>query len=243
LIAIISLILLLYLSLLATRFAAIILAFTGLSKKTAHFQARSALTGTGFTTKESELMMAHPLRRRVALLLMLFGNLGVVAMFATFLLGFLGEDGARDWVKLAILGAGLVGLWFLANSATFEKWLDRVLSRFLRRRAAGSDFDLEHLCHLGGDYKVTAIALLEGSPVLGKTVHQAFRGHGGTRLLGIERPDGTYLGAPSIDEILKAGDSLVVYGLSEKIEEISRDFAVPAQETSGGKPPSGKKRG
>jgi len=36
-----------------------------LSVEAAHFQARSALTGVGFTTSESELIVGHPARRRI----------------------------------------------------------------------------------------------------------------------------------------------------------------------------------
>jgi len=228
--AIITLVLLFYVSLLSTRIAAIILVYTGISQKIAHFQARSALSGTGFTTRESELIMAHPLRRKVVLVLMLFGNIGVVAMFATFLLSFLREGGAQDWVKLAILGAGLIGLWLLANSKTFEKWLDNFLSRILRRRAGGTDFDIEHLCHLGGGYKVTSVSLLDGSPAIGKTLHTAFDGFTKIKVLGIEKPTGEYLGVPSHNKILEKNDSLVIYGLNDNIEKVSRKFSPPSPE-------------
>ncbi|GAI01774.1 unnamed protein product [marine sediment metagenome] len=40
------------------------LKLTGLDERTASFQALSALTGTGFTTRESELIISQPMRRR-----------------------------------------------------------------------------------------------------------------------------------------------------------------------------------
>ncbi len=45
------------------RVAAMGLTMTGLSKDVARFQSRSALTGGGFTTQESESVLDHPVRR------------------------------------------------------------------------------------------------------------------------------------------------------------------------------------
>ena len=52
--ALISVLIAVTLSLLITRFAAEALVLTGLSRQAAYFQARSAFTGSGFTTQESE---------------------------------------------------------------------------------------------------------------------------------------------------------------------------------------------
>ena len=53
------------LSLFITRLATIALTYTGLSREAARFQARSAFTGTGFTTSEAERVVDHPVRRRI----------------------------------------------------------------------------------------------------------------------------------------------------------------------------------
>jgi len=67
-ITIISLLLNLTLLILVTKIAAELLAHTGLARETARFQARSAFTGVGFTTSESEKMdftarYTHPVRQ------------------------------------------------------------------------------------------------------------------------------------------------------------------------------------
>jgi len=66
-IAIVSLLCVLSLSLFVTRVATVALAHTGLSREAARFQARSAFTGVGFTTSESENVINHPVRRRVVM--------------------------------------------------------------------------------------------------------------------------------------------------------------------------------
>ena len=53
------------LSVLIMRVASIILVYAGLSREASLFQARSAFSGTGVTTSESEWVVNHPGRRKV----------------------------------------------------------------------------------------------------------------------------------------------------------------------------------
>ncbi|NJK33035.1 MAG: potassium transporter TrkA, partial [Deltaproteobacteria bacterium] len=76
--AIISLLVVVTLSLIITRIATIALMHTGLSRPVSQFQARSAFTGAGFTTQETEHVVNHPVRRRIIRTLMLLGNAGLV---------------------------------------------------------------------------------------------------------------------------------------------------------------------
>ena len=62
------------------RIAAVV---TGLSREAAGFQARSAFTGVGFTTGESELIVRHPVRRRIVSMPMLLGGVGLVTAAAS----------------------------------------------------------------------------------------------------------------------------------------------------------------
>ena len=88
--ALVSVFAIVVLSLLITRFAVLVLVVTGLSWESARFQARSALTGSGFTTSESEAVVDHPVRRRVIMRLMLIGNAGIVTVIASLVLSFRG---------------------------------------------------------------------------------------------------------------------------------------------------------
>lgn len=95
------------LSLLITRVATIALTVTGMARPSARFQARSALTGVGFTTTESESVVVHPTRRRIIMALMLVGNAGLVTALAGMLAGFLRAETASEiFVKVAFLVGG-----------------------------------------------------------------------------------------------------------------------------------------
>ncbi len=67
--AVLSLVVVVALGLLTTRVATVALTMTGMSLEHARFQARSALTGTGFTTSEAEAVVGHPARRRIVMAL------------------------------------------------------------------------------------------------------------------------------------------------------------------------------
>jgi hypothetical protein len=96
-----------------------------MSRDSARFQARSAFSGSGFTTTESESVVSHPVRRRIIMLLMLLGNAGLVTMIATLLGGFVGLEqgsgvaGLPEGTELRILGpdgAELSGYAIIADT-------------------------------------------------------------------------------------------------------------------------------
>jgi len=95
-------------SILVARIATRAFMLTGLSKETARFQARSIITGTGFTTDEAEHIVNHPVRRRIALTLMLIGNAGLVTAVSTFVLSFTSTGTAAEALQRGlVLAAGL----------------------------------------------------------------------------------------------------------------------------------------
>lgn len=73
-IAVLSLLLVATLFIRAARVASIALVGRGMATETARFQARSALMGVGYTTIEAEDVINHPVRRRIILWLMTFGD-------------------------------------------------------------------------------------------------------------------------------------------------------------------------
>ena len=56
---------------------------TGLDKEIARYQVISMLTGTGFTTKESALIIDHPIRRRISSGLILFGYFSLAVIISS----------------------------------------------------------------------------------------------------------------------------------------------------------------
>ena len=64
-IALASFVIVILVTLVIARAGVLALVATGLPIEIARFQARSALSGVGFTTSESETVVGHPIRRRI----------------------------------------------------------------------------------------------------------------------------------------------------------------------------------
>jgi hypothetical protein len=221
--AIASLILILTFSLLITRVATIALIHTGLSRQTARFQARSALTGVGFTTEESEKIVNHPVRRRVLMLLMLIGNAGVVTAVASLILTFVKVDQSSTvfW-RILLLAGGLSALWGLAASNWLDQRLSEVIAWALKRFSNLILYDYASLLHLGSDYRVSEMHVDEGQWMAHRRLRDMNTQAEGVLILGVTRLDGSYIGAPSGDTKILPGDSLIVYGLAARLKELEQ---------------------
>ncbi|BBZ72492.1 TrkA C-terminal domain-containing protein [Mycobacterium paraseoulense] len=218
--AIASLLAVLAVSLLVTRVATVVLAASGMSGESARFQARSAFTGAGFTTTESEVVVAHPLRRRVVMLLMLVGNVGFVAAASSLILGFRGGATGTSWMRVIVLAAGLILLVFLSRSPRANRWLTALIGRALRRWTDMEGRDSGVLADLGDGYVVSELAIAENDWVAGRTLEKLRLPDEGMLVLGINRGDGHYVAHPAPDSQLVCGDVLVLYGHADAIADL-----------------------
>lgn len=220
-IAILSLLLVVTISILVTRIATIALIHTGMTREAARFQARSAFTGTGFSTRESEQVTNHPVRRRIVMLLMLSGNAGIVTIVSSLILSFIGpsEIGSLG-IKLAILLGGLAFLWFVANSKWVDRHLSRVIDRLLRKYSSLDVRDYSSLMHLAGDYRLVELKVTAEDWLANRTLKDAELRDEGIIVLGVRRESGTYIGGPNGDTTVFPGDVLLVYGRIRSIEEL-----------------------
>lgn len=227
-IAVVSVLFILAVSLLITRIATVALQLTGLSKANARFQARSAFTGVGYTTSEAEHTVSHPVRRRIVMLLMLLGNVGLVSVMSTVVLSLLGADESRFWARAGLMSAGLLLLALVATS----KWIDRRLSSLISwALARWTDLDTRdyaNLLHLADGYGVTEVMVQRGGILDSTSVVDAGLQKMGLQVLGVQRADGSYEGAPSADSILQPGDLVFLYGRNREVSEFCAERANAA---------------
>jgi hypothetical protein len=222
-IAILFLLVVLSISLLVTRLASMALILTGMSKESARFQARSALAGVGFTTRESEMVVIHPVRRRIIMLLMLTGHIGVPTVVATLVVSLITTAQSEHWWKpVLLLGAGLIMIAYAAHSRWIERHLNRVLALFLKRWTDLDVRDYVALLQLQNGFAVTEMLVDAGDWLEGKTLATADLSHEGILVLGIQRAGGDYIGAPRAEDPIHAGDTLVLYGWVDRLREIDQ---------------------
>jgi len=103
-----STLLVIFVSFLIVRAAAIASMMMGLDEKRTRFQALSAFTGIGFTTREAESIVNHPLRRRIISWLMVLGNAGIVTVIITATSSLVTSKGFQLSLNALILLVGSI---------------------------------------------------------------------------------------------------------------------------------------
>jgi Trk-type K+ transport system membrane component len=88
---------------------------TGMEPKIAMFQALSAFTNTGFTTRAAEDVVQHRKRRVIASVLMIVGYIGIVGVIVTLIRSFAVESGSwlPTLVRLVFVLLGIYALYFI----------------------------------------------------------------------------------------------------------------------------------
>jgi len=214
-------------SLLISRIATVALVLTGLSREAARFQARSALSGTGFTTGEAESVVAHPVRRRVVMLLMLIGSAGLVTVIATLMLSFADTGDEQKALRLGVLLVGLTALWFAARSSWVDRRLSWLIAKVLRRWTDLDTSDYGQLLHLADRYAVGEIAVQPGDWVADRTLGELGLREEGIVVLGITVADGAWVGSPTLETRIHAHERLLLYGPTAQLRELDRRTAGP----------------
>lgn len=220
-IAAVTLFLVVSLSALITKIATIALVHTGLSTQSARFQARSAYTGAGFTTTESEKIMNHPLRRRIIYMLMLVGNAGIVTVMSSLILTFvLPNTLASKLYGLGIVLVGMTVVYFAIRSKWVDRWLSKIISRMLEKYTDLNIQDFAAVLHLKDDYRISERKIEQGDWVANRTLKDLGLRKEGITVLGVDRQDNDYFGSPNGDFKILPGDVVTIYGKADGIKSL-----------------------
>lgn len=108
---------------------------TGMEPGMAMFQALSAFTTTGFTTRASEEVVNHRKRRVIASILMIIGHIGIVSVIVTLVHSFASETGS--WLpilrKLVFVMLGIYAAYFIFIFSPPGRRLGRRFARYRER--------------------------------------------------------------------------------------------------------------
>ena len=226
-IAIISLFTVVVLSLVCIRVGTVALVQTGLSDQLAKFQSYSAFTTSGFTTAEAEQIMSHPLRRRIVSWLMIAGSVGVVSAGSSLVSILVsGQNQTSEsladqtWFRVTTLASGLVLLWGAAQSRWLDARLSQIIAWLLTKYTDLELRDYHGLLHMTGGYIVAELRVEAGDWLAGQSLIELALTKEGVLILGIEKPHGIYIGAPQGHTRVEAGDMLLVYGISESLDQL-----------------------
>jgi len=220
--AIITFLVIISLSLLITRIATTAFSLTGLSREAAKFQSRSAFTGVGYTTNESESITGHPVRRRIALILMLLGNAGLISAISSLVITFTGAKNGKlnDLTSLSIILGAILLLWIISTSKYLDKALERLINWALNKYTDLNIVDYPSFLNLTSNYEVSEMNVEEDDWLTDKKLSEAELRREGIFVLGIQREDGNYLGVPKGDVKIENGDLLKLYGRKDAIKKL-----------------------
>jgi hypothetical protein len=236
-IPIVSLIFIIGLSMLVTKIASIALTHTGMSRERAKFQARSAFSGVGFTTSESELVVKHPVRRRIITTLIILGNAGIVTAVSSLILGFAGKSGHLAYLdSTVLLFVGLLLLYLAARSERLDQVLTRLISRLLDRYTPIRVQDKSRLLGLMEDYEISELAVGRDDWFRDSRIEDLALPKEGILVLGIVQKDMTYIGVPRGSYVIEEDDRLVLYGKAERLQNLvhrRRSYEGKASHRSG----------
>jgi len=209
-------------SFLVTRVGSVALSLTGMAQDSARFQAKSAYTGVGFTTSESEQVVDHPVRRRILSTLMTLGNVGIAVVIASMMGTFatVATSDKHIAYRVVLLSGVLVSLWVIGTRRWFDQAIESLISYALRRWTHLDVHDYVSLLHLADGFVVFEICVNEGDWVCDKTLAEAMLSAEGVLILGIHRANGKYIGSPNGRTQVHLGDILTVYGPRLRLEEL-----------------------
>lgn len=219
--ALLSVLIVLSLSLLIVRVGTVALTMTGLSEDVASLQSLSAFTGAGFTTEEAEQVVNYPSRRTVIKHLVRLGNVGLITGIASLVLSFVDPVGRLS--TLLTLIAATAAITLLARSRWLNELVTPVIRWALERRSeAFAPRDYTGLLKLDRDYSVADLEIREGEwPADERIGDLQLRSEEGVVVLGIRREDGTYIGAPGGEHEIRAGDTIIAYGQTDRLRELA----------------------
>ena len=220
-------------SFVVVRIGAIAFQLTGLEWSLAKFQALSCFSGTGFTTKEAELVTGNKQRRKIATFLIILGNAGLVIMIATLagslvpqktILSKLSESflpfnippDLVKWVNLIIIVAVVYGIYKVFTHEKFVRKMTNILRKKIIKKEIFQKVSFEELLLATGGYGVSQIAVNAGSPVLGKTLAKSELREQDIMVLATVRGSETIPNPPANMKIL-LGDKLICFGKLENI--------------------------
>lgn len=200
-------------------FFSILFRLTGIPIKKARFQVISLLTSTGFTTKESEIIVQNPVRRRLASWLMVISYVST-ATFISFFVRMLSDE-VTSIGFFAVIIFFLVVVIFIHKSTLLEKLESEIEGKVVKSKIWGK-LNTKHLTLITNTkgYGIYEIYLSKDSKLIGKSIMNSGLKDLEIEVLNIDKGD-VFIKFPTPDYIFEMYDNITVYG---NIRNIRNEF-------------------
>jgi hypothetical protein len=188
---------------------------TGLKKEIARFQVISMFTATGFTTGESELILGHPIRRRLSTFLILFGVFSLAVIISS--ISSILSDEFR-FVELGFIILFLIGIYLTLSIPMLKDKLRKTFKTHLHKKYDLSDLPIREVMYFDENDVIREIPIHAGSSVIGKTLQKVIPINEDLLVLFIKRGD-QKIRKESYSTEIQEGDLLYLYGNKKCLSE------------------------
>lgn len=193
----------------------------GISSEKAKFQVISLLTGTGFTTSESEVMLLTKKRRKLAQRIMLFSyifNISIVSIFVNIFISSINTTMTEIKVGIIFTLCNLIFMIFINRSKTFRNILDKIVVSVVNRKKKKQD----NFIYVYDTYGKKVIAEIELKTIRdefkNKTIEDIkLKNTYGIQLLVIKRKE-EVISEIWPNTMIQEGDTIVVFGRMRDIK-------------------------
>lgn len=202
---------------------------TGLKLEVSRFQVISLMTGTGFTTGESELILGHPIRRKLATFLILFGAFSLAVIISS-ISNFLTDDlRINDILYVAaafLLVFGVLKLTFI------QKILSKLFHRKMKHTIELGDLPIRDVFLTEKEDFLLNLPIYKDSSLAFKTINQVINDHDQLEFIAVFIKRGERKMRRNIYNVtIREGDQLFLFGEKEVITALFKDDIHIMEET------------
>lgn len=194
--------------------ASTLLVYTGLDANISRYQVISMLTGTGFTTDESKLIIDHPLRRKISGFLILFGAFSLAVIISS-ISNILSDDFRTG--NLMIISSSLIALLFILKIPRVRIRFSKKVEEETKDSYPLSELPIKDVLYFDENDYVTTILVREDFYYVGKKVKEVVKPGEDIHTILLIRGD-LPLRENIYETIIQEGDRMIVYGNEQEIK-------------------------
>lgn len=200
---------------------------TGIPEKKAKFQTISLLTNCGYSTKESEILMAVPARRKLAMVAMILGYMFSACFISAFVtLMFTLSQNQQDsfWMPVLICAGAIILLVLIFKIKFVKRAFDNLIFKLGHKLSSSKNSNIIKVIDNYGQSSIVEITIgilpkeFESQDLKSLKIKQNF----GISVLAITRGSQT-INNISGDDIIKINDIVTLYGNMTSIKELFVD--------------------
>ncbi|PMC40232.1 hypothetical protein CJ195_00535 [Bacillus sp. UMB0899] len=220
----------------------ILFRLTDLKLEVSRFQVISLMTGTGFTTGESELILGHPIRRKLAIFLISFGAVSLAVIISS-ISNFLSSN--MNTKEVIYIAGGAILILGLLKLPFIQKTLSKLFTYRLKRNVEIGDLPIRDVFLTEEEDDLLNLHIYKESSLASKSINQVITEHDQLEfvVLFIKRGE-MKIRTNLYDTKIQEGDQILLFG-NEKVmnenfkndinimeEQLDKQIHVPIDEHS-----------